>query len=390
MLEERCTLDNRTNIPILYFHSVAPTPNDSWYKSKLTLSLSSFETLLKYFKSRKYSFVFLDEYLESIHKSDQMNKSICFTFDDGYLDNYVYVYPLLHKYSAKATIFVSPEFVDPSEVLRPTLEDCWNGFSKEYDLVSSGFLSWEEMRIMEKSGVIDIQSHTLTHTKIFANDTIRDFHNIDADWLYPISNKYPAKKPFYISDQTFPELLPFGTPFFAESSAIVTKALHINRDFNTHCVELLRDLDRREYSFSECFEKIEPLYNELKRSNKLIEHIETDEEYRNRLYKEIFLSKKTIECNLNKLVNHICWPHGDYNQISIDMAFSAGYKSVHAVPGKGPIPENSFTRIGVTESGISRHLSVFRAITKAEAARGTFPYAFLSRLHTLIFHPNRK
>ena len=34
------------------------------------------------------------------------------TLDDGYLDNWVFVLPLLRRYGMRATVFVSSEFID--------------------------------------------------------------------------------------------------------------------------------------------------------------------------------------------------------------------------------------------------------------------------------------
>ena len=114
-------------IPIVYYHSVAPARNLNWYKSALTLELDHFENFLKLLKRQGYHFLDLNEYFQCRQMANYSQRSISLQFDDGYLDNYVYVYPLLKKYQAKATIFVNPEFVPTEEIIRPTLEDVWNG-----------------------------------------------------------------------------------------------------------------------------------------------------------------------------------------------------------------------------------------------------------------------
>src|SRR5690554_3420629 len=100
------------------------------------------------------------------------NKQIVLTFDDGYLDNWVYAYPLLKKYKLKATIFVNPEFVDTSEKVRPTIEDVWKGKKEGGALVSLGFLNWEEIKTLDGSGVMEIQSHSMSHDFYFYSDQI--------------------------------------------------------------------------------------------------------------------------------------------------------------------------------------------------------------------------
>ncbi|MCK5034607.1 MAG: polysaccharide deacetylase family protein [Candidatus Sabulitectum sp.] len=369
-------------IPVLYFHSVAPAPDPNWYKSKLTVSTRIFEQLLKYYSSHHYSFLCLDEYAELNNAMSTNTKAICLTFDDGYLDNFVHVFPLLKRYNAKATIFVSPEYVDPAEIVRPTMEDVWNGKCLVSDLESSGFLSWAEMRLMESSGLVDIQSHTMTHTKVFRDSTIRDFHNPGADWLYPIGNLFPERKPFYITDAVFPNLLPYGTPFFTESSALVTRRVSINLSFNQECISILEGTDWRNYSFSHAMSVVKKLYNKYTENGTLVDGTESVADYQTRVRDEIIRSKAIIEEKLSKEVKHICWPHGDYNQFCIDTAFGSGYRSVHAVPGKGPVPDRSFTRIGVTELKTMKFLSSVRTVFKTEAQRGAFPFSTVANMYS--------
>ena len=79
------------------------------------------------------------------------------TFDDGYLDNWVFVWPLLRKYGMRATVFVTADFIEPDGPPRPTLEDVWGGKIRMEELQAAGFLRPSELRIMSESGVIDVQ-----------------------------------------------------------------------------------------------------------------------------------------------------------------------------------------------------------------------------------------
>ena len=46
-------------------------------------------------------------------------RAIGLTFDDGYLDNWVFAFPLLKKYGMKATVFMATDFVDPLRRMSP-------------------------------------------------------------------------------------------------------------------------------------------------------------------------------------------------------------------------------------------------------------------------------
>jgi peptidoglycan/xylan/chitin deacetylase (PgdA/CDA1 family) len=377
--------DSIIKIPVFIYHSVAPEKDPNWYKSSyLTYEFKYFVDLIRYLVKEKYEFLFLDEYLKA--KSDdesQKKKLICLTFDDGYLDNYVYVFPVLKKYKVKATIFVSPDFVEQRETIHTTLEEVWSGSASEHELNSSGFLSWAEMILMEKSGLVDIQSHTLTHTKYFSSDKIREFHHPRSNYLYPVSNLFPDRKPYYITDPDFINLLPFGTPFFEEKSALISRKVSLNPDFDKECVALLQKTDWTQYDKETCLSRIQNVYLSYKNSNKLITQIETKEEYESRVKNELFKSKEILEANLKKTIYHCCWPHGDYNDFSHNTAREIGYKSSAVILRDGAV--NTFPdRFDRTGSGVfmnNRFLTLLKAKYKINGYRSVPPYGWMMKFY---------
>jgi peptidoglycan/xylan/chitin deacetylase (PgdA/CDA1 family) len=382
------------NIPVLYFHSVAPFKHPGWYKSFITLELKYFSDMIHYLLRNKYTFVHLDEYFEIKNKERLPSKKvICLTFDDGYLDNYVYVYPILKKHSIKATIFVSPEYVDNRPIVRPSLEDAWNGKVNERDLQFLGFLSWEEMKIMERSKLIDIQSHVMTHTKYFISDRIIDFHNPHADYLYPIANLFPHLKSTYMTNDQFINLIPFGTPFFEQRSAVIANKVTINQNFIDECVDLLSSRDWSHYSFNNCYEIVKKTYEEYKTKDKLIVHTESGEEYKERVRNELKMSKQIIERELNKTVRHICWPHGDYNETCHQLALEEGYYStsmVIRIAGQVNETLNRFDRLGAASFRNNRFLTRLKTIYSINSYRGIFPYNLVRSIYYKIKYHDQK
>ena len=141
----------KKSIPVFMYHSVGIV-NNNWHDSFLTISYKDFESQLKYFKDSGYTTIGLDDLERYMFSESSLpRKTIILTFDDGYLDNYIYAYPLMKKYGFSGIIYVNPDFVTyrppkkrMDQVPNPDLID------------STGFLSWEEMRIMEADGVMDI------------------------------------------------------------------------------------------------------------------------------------------------------------------------------------------------------------------------------------------
>ena len=111
--------------------------------SGMNMQPEKFEQLLKLLQKKKIKTLTMTEWLEysqSSHLGDQ--KVVALTFDDGFLDNYTYAFPLLEKYQAKATIFLSPNFA-AIEKMQP-----------------------EQLAIMSKSGLVEFGAHTMTHPNL--------------------------------------------------------------------------------------------------------------------------------------------------------------------------------------------------------------------------------
>lgn len=366
-------------IPIFYYHSVAPRKDPRWYKSYLTFELKYFTDLLRYLKTLNFEFLYLDEYFQIKNNQHQKKKKqILLTFDDGFLDNYVYIFPLLKKYGAKATIFVNPEFVQELEKPREVSEP---GRYRAQE--SLGYLSWAEMKEMESSGLVDIQSHSLTHTKYYTSDRIINFHNPGSDYLNPISNLFPDRKPYYILDKEFKNLIPYGTPFFEEKPALIAKKVDINQSFVDECVKALKETDWQSYDFEKSLVKVSPIYEEYVKNDTIIVDRESEQQYIERVKHELTRSKEIIESKLDKVISHCCWPSGGYNETCHKIAREVGYKSTTIIlkPGEENLHPDRFDRTGAGSVKGSRILTLLKALYKIYSYMGKPPFSWINKIY---------
>lgn len=75
------------------------------------------KTIIKY-KNAGFSFLSLDQLYEEISGISCINKPfVCFTMDDGYLDNYENAYPIFKKHNIPFAIFVATNFPDKKAIL---------------------------------------------------------------------------------------------------------------------------------------------------------------------------------------------------------------------------------------------------------------------------------
>jgi len=307
---------------IFMFHSIG-LESSNWVDSYLSMPVKHFDEWFKYLSKKEYESLFLEDwYLDSERSFIKNDRKLVITFDDGYLDNWVYLFPLLQKYQIRATIFINPEFVDPSSDLRPTLSDVWSGNKKESDLQPVGFLNWNEIAVMQNSGLVDIQSHSMSHNWYFAGSDLVDVYDRDRYkkyyWMKWILDK--ESKPYYMVNN-HSQSIPEGYPIFKHG-----RSLGLRRYFPN---ENLIDLMLNSTSFKNEIKDGTYLnaINKLLLQAKYMGRMETDREMIDRYIYELGESKTIIEKKLNKKVDFLCWPGGGYNNISIAVSEDVGYKA---------------------------------------------------------------
>lgn len=381
-----------TPVPVICYHSVGLLKHPTWARNFMTRELKYFQDHLRLLSALKFRTHFLDTYYHYKKEGDVFDKKDIFiTFDDGFLDNWIYVFPMLKKYNVKATIFVNPEFVDTRNPVRKTLEDYWNNKTSLEEINRWGYLSWEEMRLMEKSGLVDIQSHNLTHTKYFVSDKITGFHRPGSDCLHVIGNLYPEKKPYYIEDPSFETSIPYGYPLFEEASAIIARRVSINEDFNSEIIEGLQGIDW--HSPSDCrldklFREIAPIYKRFQESDNLVIAKETEDQYRVRVADEIGKAKEIIERELNKPVEFCCWPFGDTNDYAHQKALELGFLATTA--GKRACRQDDYQRIprriGLGVCKNNRLLTILKALYKIKSFQKRHPYYGVKKVYDYLVY----
>ena len=316
-------------VPSIMFHSVGLLDDRYWPMVNISEPVDIFRRKMQILKRFNYEFMHCDELYSYIRSgAPRSSPAIVLTFDDGYLDNWVYVYPILKELGIKATIYVNPDFVDPGKELRPTYDDVLAGRIDESELEIAGFLNWAEMRAMEASGLVDIQSHTMTHTWYFSSPKLLDFHN-------PSSKKFPwlawnhsvDRKPFYMAeDQT--RLVPFGTPIYEHEKALVCRRYYPPEEVATSLVDYVSQRGGETFFASDNWrQELTGAHAKAMERFAEDERYESEIEYEERIHEELQSAKTIIERELNKSVEYVCWPGGGYNDAVVSVARRLGFKS---------------------------------------------------------------
>jgi peptidoglycan/xylan/chitin deacetylase (PgdA/CDA1 family) len=156
-------------VPVLMYHHVCPNPG------LVTVSPETFEEHMVYLARKKYHALTADEFLEFLQgKRALSGHNVLITFDDGYLDNYVYAYPILQRYGLKATIFAitgligdgtARTYLGAAKVLPATPDHRGCKAAVAEGRSDEVMLRWSEIETMEASCVVEIHSHTHSHVR---------------------------------------------------------------------------------------------------------------------------------------------------------------------------------------------------------------------------------
>lgn len=125
---------NLRHIPIFMYHSINDEPIGK--EEELSVSVDDFESQLRYLRERGYESVFVKD----MPKYDYEQRLVAVTFDDGYEDVYTNAFPLLKKYEIKATLFMPTSLIG-----------------------EKGYLDEDQLRELQNSGYVDVESHTVSH-----------------------------------------------------------------------------------------------------------------------------------------------------------------------------------------------------------------------------------
>ena len=134
---------SKSGLRVLMYHKISLNTNDN-----LTISEDVLEKQLLYLKKRNYHPITVQQLIEHQYQKAKLpKKPILLTFDDGYENNYTYLYPLLKKHALKATIFLPVGFI---------------GKSNEWDEGKESIMSPDILKLMDSS-LIEYGLHSFIH-----------------------------------------------------------------------------------------------------------------------------------------------------------------------------------------------------------------------------------
>ncbi|MBQ2615203.1 MAG: polysaccharide deacetylase family protein [Clostridia bacterium] len=150
--EEQVVKKKEVHVPILLYHHIT----DEALNGNDISMISPFDFRMHMMAIKEnFTPISLRDYYEYVTGTDEKatipDNPIIITFDDGYLSNYEIAYPILKEFKIPATIFVVTD----------TVGEMAGGGKVNYS-----HFTWEQAKEMERSGLIEIHSHTASHAAL--------------------------------------------------------------------------------------------------------------------------------------------------------------------------------------------------------------------------------
>ena len=135
----------KKGLVVLMYHCIQTAPFDNSLGGRaFAITPTEFEQQLDFLREHGYAPISVEQLFHaqrSGHKHVQ--KPVLLTFDDATNDHYNNLFPLLKKHNVSALIFIITDFVG-----------------------KPGYMTWDQIREMQQSGLAEFGSHTCSHRRL--------------------------------------------------------------------------------------------------------------------------------------------------------------------------------------------------------------------------------
>jgi peptidoglycan/xylan/chitin deacetylase (PgdA/CDA1 family) len=310
-------MENNTGIPILYYHSIANHSKDKDW-SFLSIKIELFKKQIEYLHKKGYStcnWQELDSHLSG--KKKLPNKTVMFHFDDGFLDNWSVVFPIMEKVGFKYSIVITPDFIQSEGDIRPFVTETSESNKENW----WGYLNRNEIEKMSDSGLVDFQAHGFTHTWYESSSKLIDICDEKNFYPHVAWNLQPNKKSHWLLNKL---QAPIGFPVFEYKKSLeLENRFLLNEEFIFKAINSYDETKTKD----ENLEKYNAIIASFEEENNLGRY-ESEEESTSRFIKELKTTKEFIYDITKKPVDYLVFPGGGSSKRVIDLCKEAGYKLI--------------------------------------------------------------
>jgi peptidoglycan/xylan/chitin deacetylase (PgdA/CDA1 family) len=241
---------------------------------------------------------------DGVHPGD---RTVMLAFDDALASLWLVVGPLLRKYGLRAVTYAIPGRMLDAAGVRPTMDDAPVD-AQAADESEQPFATWPELRALSSSGLVDVQSHTWSHSMLFVGDTVVDVVRPDFAAVHFLNRprRSAGEPPVFLTPADI------GHPLFASRSRM-SDGLRFIPDVDS-CARVAQKvaalggatLFERENWRAEIDDVIAGVRGSF----------ETEDDRRRAIEDELVRARDELQTRLGTPVRHICLPWGVAGEVT--------------------------------------------------------------------------
>lgn len=282
---------SRDLLPVFHFHDE---------------TRADLEPRLRYLAENGYRSVTSDDIAAFVSgRSLPTDRSVALCFDDAWASVGTTAAPLLRQYGFRAIVFAIP-----ARIADAPADD-------------GPFVSWPALQALHSSGVVDVQSHTYSHSRIFCSDVLAGFVTPEYGTT-PLLNRPQVAPPPALRFVTTKDL---GAPLYAARSRMSDgRRVAFDSGVRDRCVALVRSeggaafFDRPDWRA-----RLESIARGARG------HVESEDAQRAAVEMELDQGRAVLNDRLRtNCVNHICLPWGVSGRVTAAALRRLGYRTAFA------------------------------------------------------------
>lgn len=288
------------DLPVFVFHRT----------TRITL-----EPLLSYLAENGYRTLKADEVYERYAAGvTSFDKEAVLTFDDGDKSLSSVAYPLLRKYGFTGVALIVPGLIEAG------------GLGQYWTPASDYLCSWQEIREIDQSGVIDFQAHSMYHHTVFVSPKIIGYVTPSTKFDFLGGDIFPVMENG--GHPEFPDALPLGAPVYESAFRLLGRVRYIDSlGFRKACAEFVSQQGAQEFfQHKRWKQRMNGFVRRVFKDFAKEARYERTEEKGQAICRDFRMAKDMMEKNLKtKNVRHFCFPWSTGCPLAVKISREEGY-----------------------------------------------------------------
>ncbi|HEY7054965.1 MAG TPA: polysaccharide deacetylase family protein [Vicinamibacterales bacterium] len=300
-------------LPVFHFHEATP---------------DLIEPVFAYLAENGYRAVGTEELSTLVRQRRHPGpQTVMLAFDDALASLWSVAGPLLRRYHLRAVTYAIPWRVRDAPAVRPTIENGGGPDAAAVDAGEDQFVTWPELRALSASGLVEVQSHTYTHSVVFTDDRVRDF----------VQPSYARQSVFHrprigsVRDPAYVPVSALGHPIFGRRSRMSDGRRFLPDP--AACRALIDYVAAN--GGPDFFERPDWLGDLRGRAGSIGGRWEAERDREREIEEELAISRDVLSLRLGTPVKHACLPWGVSGAATTRALQRVGYETAFANRWRG-------------------------------------------------------